>query len=110
MSSVSRRVAEAVARDFGAHAPDVVRRLEKLSLHGNPEHERVHAAIVFSSMGDLCELDKAAALAALDWRDVLVHAGLADADWPNRLDAKLGPTNSGIAHSPPTARPRAAGS
>ena len=26
-----------------------------------------------------------------DWRDVLVAAGLADQDWPDRLDSELGP-------------------
>jgi len=92
MSNVSQRVAEAVARDFGAHGPAVVLRLERLTLHGTPEDERVHAAIIFSAMGDLRALDEAVALAELDWRDLLVNARLADADWPNRLDAQLGPT------------------
>lgn len=59
--------------------------------------ERVQAAIVILAAGDLSRLREALDLAKLDWRDVLVSAGLANGDWPTRLDRELGPTDSGSA-------------
>lgn len=40
--------------------------------------------------GDLGRFDDSLALCEVDWRDVLVRGGLADDDWPERLDAELG--------------------
>jgi hypothetical protein len=48
--------------------------------------ERVHAAVVLASHGDVEMLDEQAHLAVLDWRDVLVSADLAEPDWEKRLD------------------------
>ena len=44
------------------------------------------------SRGDMSRLRDSLDLAAIDWRDVLVRAGLGDEDWPSRLDSELGPT------------------
>ncbi|MGN6609755.1 MAG: hypothetical protein ACTHMS_22430 [Jatrophihabitans sp.] len=52
--------------------------------------ERVQASLVLWANGDLARLRDARDLAALDWRDALVRAGLADEDWPSRLDVELG--------------------
>jgi hypothetical protein len=52
--------------------------------------ERIQAAIVLLAGGDLRRLRQAIDLAASDWRDVLVAAGLADENWPQRLDEELG--------------------
>jgi len=38
--------------------------------------------IVFST----CDVDAAFDLAVLDWREVLMSAGLADADWRSHVD------------------------
>ncbi len=54
------------------------------------ETERVQAAIVLWASGDLGRFRDAVALAAQDWRDVLVRADLAHDDWPDKLDAQLG--------------------
>ena len=54
--------------------------------------ERVQAAMVVWSGGDMDRLRDAVALAGVDWRDVLMRANLADEDWSARLDAELGPT------------------
>ena len=89
-SNVSGRVADRVERDFRTHAPEVVRRLEDLELRFSPEFERVHVAVLLCAKGNLRELDHAMALATLDWRDLLINAGLADEDWSNRLEAELG--------------------
>ena len=59
---------------------------------GTPDHdERVQAAIVMWAKGDLRRFDDSVALTELDRRDVLVRGGLADEDWPERLDVELGP-------------------
>ena len=58
------------------------------------ELERVQAAIVVWSGGDMVRLHDAVALAGADRRDVLVRADLADEDWASRLDAELGTTTS----------------
>jgi hypothetical protein len=52
--------------------------------------EPVQAAIVLLANGDIGRLRQALHLAAADWRDLLVAAGLADEDWPVRLDRELG--------------------
>lgn len=54
--------------------------------------ERVQAAIVIYANGDLERFGQAVELAATDWRDLLIAAGLADDDWPQVLDRDLGPT------------------
>lgn len=56
------------------------------------DSERIQAAIVMWSRGDMSRLRDSLDLAAIDWRDVLVRAGLGDEDWPSRLDSELGPT------------------
>ncbi|GAA1661764.1 hypothetical protein GCM10009765_09120 [Fodinicola feengrottensis] len=56
------------------------------------DSERIQAGVVLCARGDLHRLRDACALAELDWRDVLMGAGLAHEDWPSRLDAELGPT------------------
>jgi hypothetical protein len=53
--------------------------------------ERVQAAVVISAAGDLDQLRRAVTLAKADWRDILVAGGLADEDWPQWLEAELGP-------------------
>jgi hypothetical protein len=55
------------------------------------DSERVQAAIVLRASGDLGRLRDAVALTGRDWRDTLVGAGLAEDDWPEKLDAALGP-------------------
>ncbi len=54
------------------------------------DSERVHAAVVLWGRGDLVRLRDARDLAEQDWRDVLMRSGLADEDWPSRLEAELG--------------------
>jgi hypothetical protein len=52
--------------------------------------ERIQAAVVLLADGDLRRLRQALELAACDWRDLLVAAGLANEDWPQRLNDDLG--------------------
>jgi hypothetical protein len=77
---ISPRIRERVRRDF-----DVERRLAAAS-----NSERFQAAVVFSARGDLGRFDGCLRLLAIDWRDLLVGAGLADDDWADQLGAQLG--------------------
>jgi hypothetical protein len=54
------------------------------------DSERIQPAVVLCGQGDLARLREARDLALLDWRDLLMNAGLAHEDWPDRLDAELG--------------------
>lgn len=57
---------------------------------GNQDPERVHAAILLAAVTSLDRLKELVALSRVDWRDVLVAGGLADGDWPRRLERELG--------------------
>jgi hypothetical protein len=89
-SQLSRRV----QRDFPepGSADEVLRRLSGLVwFPDHPAHsERVQAAVVILARGNVADLNWYISEARKDWRDVLVAAGLANEDWPSRLDAELG--------------------
>jgi hypothetical protein len=51
------------------------------------ERARVQLAMIKISEGSIPELRRAARVAAIDWRDVLVAAGLADGTWRQTLAA-----------------------
>ena len=87
------RLARRVLSDFGADAELVLAELAELS--GYASSERVQAAVVKLARGDLGRLDRQLQEARIDWRDVLVPAGLARADWPEQLDAYLEPAEAG---------------
>jgi len=60
--------------------------LPGLSVPGNETlRDRVHLAVLKVAAGDVTRLGDALRLAARDWRDLLVTADLADADWPTVL-------------------------
>jgi hypothetical protein len=89
MGTVSDRLRRRIERDFPE--PGSARAVIDMVGAVN-ESERVQAAVVVWASGDLARLRDARDLAERDWRDVLMRAGLADEDWPSRLDAELGPT------------------
>jgi hypothetical protein len=84
---MSDRLRTRVARDFRApgSAAEIIRLVEAAS-----DSERIQAAIIFASQGDVREVEREAALVAVDWRDVLVNGGLADEGWRDVLDSELG--------------------
>lgn len=91
---VSRRLEAAVRRDFdrGSVEP-VLTRLSTLNLpliETDRGLERIQAAIVLVAGGSYSKFERAASQAETDWRDVLVAAGLANEDWPERLGEQLG--------------------
>jgi hypothetical protein len=93
-TSRESRLSRRVRRDFPAPgaAEEVLGLLSGLVwFPDHPAHaERVQAAVVVLARGNLGRLKDSILLARTDWRDVLVAAGLANEDWPARLDAELG--------------------
>jgi predicted metal-dependent phosphoesterase TrpH len=87
------RLVRRVRRDFPEEADDIVERMTKLALPmaENQSRERILAATVLAAHGDRSTLDWGMRMATRDWRDVLVGGGLANLDWPARLDRELGP-------------------
>jgi hypothetical protein len=85
-------MADRIAHDFrGRRASQVMELLSSLDLGGSsPEgDERICGAILLVADGDVDRLVSAVALAEVDWRDMLVSAGLENADWRKRLDDAL---------------------
>jgi len=94
VSDVSDRLRRQVERDFPGGSDEVERRLTTVESSPSPHgRERLQAAVVFLAAGDVAKLRDAIALSQLDWRDVLVAAGLADENWRSVLDARLGPAD-----------------
>lgn len=86
--TVSSRVERRIARDFG----DESERASMVALVSDlSDTERVQAAVVICAAGSVVAARGAAELARLDWRDLLVNAGLADGDWPHRIFDEFGP-------------------
>ena len=87
MHEMSRRLRRRVEADFRepGSADEVMRMVSQAS-----DTERIQAAIVLWAGGDLSRIRDSVELIQVDRRDVLVRGGLADEDWPRRLDAELG--------------------
>ena len=81
---------EVRARFTGQDAVDVERLLGAIELSLNEpaqrrERDRVHLGILLLAGGSFERFARELALAAADWRDLLVAAGLANEDWPEVL-------------------------
>lgn len=85
-AELTPRLESRLARDFPASKLDEARGIVSKS----SDSERVQAAIVIAAEGSLDQLRVQADLASVDWRDVLMNGGLANADWAARLDSELG--------------------
>jgi hypothetical protein len=95
---ISDRLAARIARQFPPRvAPELIKELSYVSfpVAEKQEPERLLAAVAVVADGDERRFRAAIGLGMQDWRDLLVAAGLANADWPNRLDQELGPRNLG---------------
>lgn len=91
---VSALVRREVRARFSPEAASVVERLlAETDLVGldvpsrDRERDRVQLAALKMADGDLAALREALALGALDWRDLLMSAGLENLDWPTVLRA-----------------------
>ncbi|MEM9893540.1 MAG: hypothetical protein AAF962_22010 [Actinomycetota bacterium] len=92
MASTSERVRRLVTALFGpGDEQRVIDRLEAVAANlGSETAERVQAAVVLASHGDLELLEEQADLAEIDRRAVLISADLAQVDWEQRLDRVVG--------------------
>ena len=92
---MSDRLSSRVRRDFAPeHVDAVLGHLgtipQSLPLGDRQDPERMQAALVLPSRGDLEVFLDLVHVAHSDWRDALVGSGLANADWADRLDDELG--------------------
>ncbi|MDN4481190.1 hypothetical protein [Demequina muriae] len=90
MAVITDRIREHLVEAFRASAPGVQSRLERLPVGTGVDPERLHAGVLIAARGNLSLFDDAIEHARDDWRDLLDRANLADADWPERIDAQFG--------------------
>ena len=90
--NVSELVRGEVAARFDLEDAGVVQeRLATTSLpfldqpNRDRERDRVHLAILKLADGNLERFEKYLSMAARDWRDLLMSAGMANGDWPEVL-------------------------
>ena len=84
---LTERLVAKVRRDFPAAEAETVLVMLESAGEGPDDsgRERVQAAVVVLADGDSGRFLDALALAGRDWRDVLVAAELAEADWRERV-------------------------
>jgi hypothetical protein len=88
VTAPSDRLIRRIRRDFGRGADDVViGRLTALA--PDDSSERIQAALVLGAAGKLNRFEQQLRRLQRDWREMLAAGGLADEDWPARLDAEL---------------------
>lgn len=94
MPPLTPRLKSRIRADFGPGADAVISLLtrypSRLGLDPRYDHERLQAAVVLIARGDIGELSGALELGMVDWRDLLVSAGLGNEDWPSMLARELG--------------------
>jgi hypothetical protein len=88
-SELTPRLTVRIRQDFPVRLDEVVEALQRVDI-GNQDRERILASVIIAADGDMLRLQQAVVLSQLDWRDLLVGTGLANADWPQRLDAGFG--------------------
>ncbi|GIJ09740.1 hypothetical protein Van01_29540 [Micromonospora andamanensis] len=93
MPTPTTRLVNRIRRDFPTpgSSDEVIARLTELppDAYGRQDAERVQAALVLAARGQWSRFAAGMELLREDWRDVLVAGGLAEGDWPERLDAEL---------------------
>lgn len=90
---VSPRLTRWIIANFPAGtSAEVLRHMAELppAAAGGQDSERIQAAMVLDANGSFQAFRQRLELAAIDWRDLLVGAGLGDEGWQRRLDAVLG--------------------
>jgi hypothetical protein len=99
---LTARLRRKIEADFAtADRAAVIHALERvdlgdwLSTRPPAGRERVLGSVLVMARGQPGRLADAVAHAERDWRDALVWGGLAQPDWPDRLDAFLGRSDDG---------------
>ena len=95
MAEISNRVRRRMVADFGPQGDALADRIEQViasaPMAERQDQERLQAAVALAADGSLERFESQLALAMVDWRDLLMNAGLANFDYPARLDAEFGP-------------------
>ncbi|WP_128092308.1 hypothetical protein [Streptomyces resistomycificus] len=86
---VKRRIARDYAEKDRKAVEEVLVELME-SLEGGGGEERIVAAAILFSHGQVDKLLTAVEVALEDWRDILMISGLQHGDWPERLDSEFG--------------------
>ncbi|MGB6057514.1 MAG: hypothetical protein WBF71_04555 [Microthrixaceae bacterium] len=84
------RLRRRIVLDFDVDVEEIEHVLESVD-SANQDRERMLAAVVLGAAGDVGVFRELAELSHVDWRDLLVAGGLADATWANTLNRELGP-------------------
>ena len=86
---MTERLERRIRRDFRDDAPYVLEqlRLYRPYLGEKQDRERLEAAVVLLSQGDLSRFERAL---TFDWRDACVWSGMGG-NWHPVLDRELGP-------------------
>jgi hypothetical protein len=88
VTAPSDRLIRRIRRDFPRGTDDdVIQRLTALS--PDDSSERLQAALVLGAAGKWNRFEQQLRRLERDWREVLVAGGLADEDWPSRLEHAL---------------------
>jgi hypothetical protein len=93
-TNISPRLEARVRRDYPPQATEEViaflRTVSDIHAASLQDPERLQAAAFILLKGDVSRIPRVKMLVR-DWRDSLVWAGLGQPDWPDRLNAMLGP-------------------
>jgi hypothetical protein len=93
-TNISPRLEARVRRDYPPQATEEViaflRTVSDIHAASLQDPERLQAAAFILLKGDVSRIPRVKVLVR-DWRDSLVWAGLGQPDWPDRLNAMLGP-------------------
>lgn len=92
MTELTPRLRRRLEDDFEGHADRLAAELENLpdSIRSGQDPERIQAAVLLASQGSVQAFSEMLALARLDWRDLLVSAGLENSDHPKVMNSQLG--------------------
>ncbi|MEU5166635.1 hypothetical protein [Streptomyces mutomycini] len=89
---ITSRIAAKLEGQYGVEASSVSSLLEEAEgrVFREAVEEKITAAVVILADGSVDKLIGAIELMEADWRDLLIAAELAYADWPSRLDDIFG--------------------
>lgn len=92
MVELTPRLRRRLDADFGQEAQGFAAELELLpeSINSGQDPERIQASVLLAARGSVQEFTAMLALARMDWRDLLVSAGLENGDYAKVMRRRLG--------------------
>ena len=92
MVELTQRLRRRLDSDFGQEAQRLAAELEQLpvSINSGQDPERIQAAVLLGAGGSAQAFSAMLDLARLDWRDLLVSAGLENGDYAKVMTRRLG--------------------